>query len=133
MNPYRRPFGMLSSPWIVSGASVAALAVLTLLLWNPWSETGVVSAAPLRFYCAANVTKPVQQIIEQYQGEYGVEVQATFAWNWTDPPSPGHAMATSWFGRSAIGHSTCPPTVEISTSTEVRPSIITSTRPAIWA
>ena len=36
MNPYRRRFGTLSSPWIVSGTSVTALALL-VFYW-PGSE-----------------------------------------------------------------------------------------------
>jgi molybdenum ABC transporter molybdate-binding protein len=78
MNPYRRPFGVLSSPLLVSGVSVAALGLLTLLLWDPWARPGVVTAAPLRFYCAANVTKPVQAIIDDYRAKYGIEVHTSF-------------------------------------------------------
>jgi molybdate transport system substrate-binding protein len=72
----RRAF--LSNPWLVTSTSGLALALLILALWTPWEPASVTSAAPLRLYCAANVTKPMEQIVRQFHAEYGVEVEPTF-------------------------------------------------------
>jgi molybdenum ABC transporter molybdate-binding protein len=52
---------------------------LVVLLWSPWGETsGGRGSEPLRLYCAAGMTKPVQEIIQQYADEYGVRVEANY-------------------------------------------------------
>jgi molybdenum ABC transporter molybdate-binding protein len=78
VNPFHRRFGFLSSPVLVTGTSLIALGILTLLLWSPWSTTAIASERPLRFYVAAGMTKPVQEIIRQYRDQFGVEVEATY-------------------------------------------------------
>jgi molybdate transport system substrate-binding protein len=71
------PNGFLSRPWLVSGASLAALAALVVLLRAPWEAPGG-SAETLRLYCAAGMTAPMQEVIDAYRAETGVEVQATY-------------------------------------------------------
>jgi molybdenum ABC transporter molybdate-binding protein len=68
---------VLSNPWLVTGLSVAALAVLILLLINPWSQP-TIEPTKLRFYCAANATKAMEQIVQRYREQYGVEVEPTY-------------------------------------------------------
>jgi molybdenum ABC transporter molybdate-binding protein len=73
----RRAF--LSNPWLVTATSAALVALLVwLLVWDPWAGQAITAAAPLRMYCAANVTGPMQQIVHDFRQEYGVEVQPTF-------------------------------------------------------
>jgi ABC-type molybdate transport system substrate-binding protein len=78
MKPYTRHFCSLSNPFFVTGTSLAVLAGLALLLWAPWSQTSAGTTQPLRFYCAAGMTKPVEEVIRQYGEEYGVPVEATY-------------------------------------------------------
>ncbi|MCZ7647122.1 MAG: molybdate ABC transporter substrate-binding protein [Planctomycetota bacterium] len=58
-------------------ASVAAAGLLVVLLWNPWKHSGS-HGGNLTFYCAAGMTKPVQDVVQEYQREYGVTVQVEF-------------------------------------------------------
>jgi len=62
---------VLSNPWLVTGLSVAALAVLILLLINPWSQP-TIEPTKLRFYCAANATKAMEQIVQRYREQAGI-------------------------------------------------------------
>ncbi len=59
--------------------SVAAVVVLTaLLLWNPKDEESVYEGEPIVLYCAAGMKIPMEEIIEAYEKEYGVHVQANY-------------------------------------------------------
>lgn len=78
MNPYRRPFGLLANPVVVTLASLAALGGLLALLWSPLGEPEIHGGSPLVFFCAANVKKPMEKIVEAYQNEIGTPVQANF-------------------------------------------------------
>lgn len=69
---------LLSRPWLTTGASAGAAAVLTLLLWSPWSRPGVSGRATLRLYCAAGMSGPVAEIISDYEREYGARVEVTY-------------------------------------------------------
>ncbi|MCI0638344.1 MAG: molybdate ABC transporter substrate-binding protein [Gemmataceae bacterium] len=71
-----RPF--LSRPWLVAGASLAAAAVLVLLLDKPWERWGRTAVRPLRLYCAAGMNKPVAEILKEYQDVFGVPVNVTY-------------------------------------------------------
>src|SRR5262245_15341807 len=74
----RRHFSLLSYAWLVAALSLAALVLLGVLLWGPWERHGIASGRPLRFYCAAGMTKAVEEIIKDYEKAYGVRVQATY-------------------------------------------------------
>lgn len=78
MKAYRRHFFTLSSPVFVSTVSLALLSGLAFLLYSPWQQTSAGTSEPLRFYCAANATRPVEEIIKQYAAEYGEDVRATY-------------------------------------------------------
>lgn len=69
----------LSSSWLVSLGSLAAIAVLVLLLWEPWNRRGIAAGKALRFYCAAGMMKPVAEVIREYRQAYGVSVQVDYA------------------------------------------------------
>lgn len=71
-----RPF--LSRPWLVTGASLAALALLILLLKSPWNEASMGGSRPLMLYCAAAMTKPVADLLKDYQDNYGVQVDVSY-------------------------------------------------------
>ncbi|HXG11650.1 MAG TPA: substrate-binding domain-containing protein [Gemmataceae bacterium] len=73
-----RHFSLLSNAWLVAGASLAALAVLGVLLWSPWDRPAIAGREPLLVYCAAGLRKPVAEIIADYRKEYGVQVQVTY-------------------------------------------------------
>jgi molybdate transport system substrate-binding protein len=73
-----RHFGLLSNPWLVSVASVAALVLLGVLLWSPWDRPSAAGSRPLRLYCAAGMTRPIEEIIKAYGGECGVSVQPSY-------------------------------------------------------
>jgi molybdenum ABC transporter molybdate-binding protein len=70
--------GFLSNAWLVSGTSLLAVLVLSLLLWSPWDRPGIRSGRSLRLYCAAGLQKPVAEIIKKYAQEYGVTVEPTY-------------------------------------------------------
>lgn len=64
-------------------AFLASIGVMAgLIVWlnadpSPAGETGDADA-PLLLYCAAGIRKPVQQAVEDYRKEYGVDVQLQF-------------------------------------------------------
>jgi molybdate transport system substrate-binding protein len=72
------PNGFLSSPWMVSGASLAGLTVLVFLLWAPWDAPERTPNSALRLYCAAGMTAPMQEVIDAYRAETGVQVHASY-------------------------------------------------------
>ena len=62
---------------LVALGSLVVLALLCFLLFRsdkPASKTG----GSLRIYCAAGISVPVQEIIEQYRDKYGVEFETVF-------------------------------------------------------
>src|SRR5690349_17917558 len=67
----------LSNAWLVTGSSLAAIGVLVLLLWSMGSRTSV-RGKSLRIFCAAGMRKPVRAVIEQYEKDYGVTIQADY-------------------------------------------------------
>ena len=71
-----RPF--LSQPGLVAGTSVLAGAALVVLLWIPWQKSPAEIGRPLRLYCAAGMSKPVQKLLEDYEQTYGVKVEVSF-------------------------------------------------------
>jgi molybdenum ABC transporter molybdate-binding protein len=75
----RRHFSLLSHGWLVAALSLVALTGLSVLLWSPWERRGIAGGKPLHFYCAAGMTRPVEEIIENYKKEYGIPVQASYA------------------------------------------------------
>src|SRR3982074_1430845 len=68
---------LLSNAWLVSGASLAAVAVLVVLLWSMGSRPSRTGKS-LRLFCAAGVAKPMREIIHDYEQEFGVTVQADY-------------------------------------------------------
>src|SRR5262249_38939586 len=74
----RRHFSLLSHGWLVAALSLAALTILGVLLWSPWERRGIAGGKPLRFYCANGMTRPVTEIIKNYEKEHGVSVQASY-------------------------------------------------------
>ncbi|MCI0376462.1 MAG: substrate-binding domain-containing protein [Gemmataceae bacterium] len=76
MVPPSRPF--LSRPWLVAGTSLAAAAVLILLLDKPWERWGRAAARPLTLYCAAGLTNPVAELLQEYRETFGVPVTVTY-------------------------------------------------------
>src|SRR5262249_24571414 len=68
---------LLSNAWLVSGVSVATVAVLVVLLWSMGSRPSV-SGKPLRFFCAAGISKPMQEIIREYAEAYDVTIQPDY-------------------------------------------------------
>ncbi|MCI0457070.1 MAG: substrate-binding domain-containing protein [Gemmataceae bacterium] len=78
MSDRRAHFGFLSSPWLVGGSSLLAMALLTLLLWSPWERRASAGGKALRLYCAAGITKPVAEIIQEYQKTSSITVEPTY-------------------------------------------------------
>ena len=68
---------LLSSPWLVTGGSLAAVAVLVLLLWSMGSRPSVTGKS-LHLFCAAGMSKPMREIIHEYERLYGVTIQADY-------------------------------------------------------
>lgn len=67
----------LSRPWLVAGLSLGAAACLCLVLWSPW-EGASSGTRSLKLYCAAGLAKPVRALLEQYEAETGIKVEASF-------------------------------------------------------
>jgi molybdenum ABC transporter molybdate-binding protein len=65
--------------WMLAGISLLLIGGLVLFLWAPWDRPSVSSTKPLVFYCAAGMAKPVQDIVDDYQQQYGVQVQVNYA------------------------------------------------------
>jgi molybdate transport system substrate-binding protein len=68
---------LLSNGWLVSGGSVAAIALLVFLLWAMGSRPSVTGKS-LHLFCAAGISKPVRKIIQEYERAYGVTIQADY-------------------------------------------------------
>ena len=59
--------------------SAILLGLLILLLYSNQNKSNqTVTTDPIVFYCAAGMKPPVEQIVKQYQEEYGVEVQVQY-------------------------------------------------------
>ncbi len=77
----------LSNAWLVTGSSLAAVAVLVFflrILGSPSEEVDFSvpdsgSSKPLRLFCAAGMIKPVTTVIHDYRQEYHHTIQANFA------------------------------------------------------
>lgn len=65
--------GGMGGPWGIVLGSLAAMAILVALLWNPASRRG--EQADLVLYCAAGALRPVEELCAQYEQEYGVKVR----------------------------------------------------------
>lgn len=68
----------ISRPWLVTGLSLGALAVLALVLWSPWDRPSYAAGKRLRFYCAKGMIRPVDEIIGAYGARYGITVEAEY-------------------------------------------------------
>src|SRR5262249_48870454 len=68
---------LLSNAWLVSGASPATVPVLVLLLWSRGSGPREASKS-LRLFCAAGISKPMQEIIREYAAAYDVTIQPDY-------------------------------------------------------
>ena len=64
---------MLSQSALLAVASLVAIAVLIVLLWNP-SFRKASSDEELVLYCAAGLIKPVEEIAHDYQEKYHVKI-----------------------------------------------------------
>ena len=60
---------LLSNAWLVSGVSVATVAVLVVLLWSMGSRPSV-SGKSLRLFCAAGISKPLDQRTPASDGDF---------------------------------------------------------------
>ncbi len=65
--------GCVSLAWIVVVVSLAAIAILIVLLWQPGARRP--QADQLVLFCAAGLLKPVEEICAEYEDEYGVQVR----------------------------------------------------------
>lgn len=72
----RRSF--LSNAWMVTGSSLTAIVVLVVLLRSPWDDPAAAETRPLRLYCAAGMTKPVAELLQDYHKSYGVKVEVSY-------------------------------------------------------
>ena len=68
----------LSNSWLVSIGSVAAVVILVVLLWEPWNRRGIAAGKTLQFFCAAGATRPVAEVVKDYQRDYAVTVQTSY-------------------------------------------------------
>ena len=73
----RRSQGLLGNAWLATALSVAVLVLLGVLLWSPWDRRSI-AGSRLHFYCAAGMTRPVNDIIDQYRRDHGVQVHPTY-------------------------------------------------------
>lgn len=64
-------------PWLWAGGSAAAAAALIALLAWP-GRSGPQKGAELTLYCAAGMTKPVEEARQEYERRYGVRVNVTY-------------------------------------------------------
>lgn len=64
----------LAPAQLLALASLAAILVLGLLLWNPqWGHTA--TPTTLKLYCAAGLSRPVEEVCRQYEAEYQVRIE----------------------------------------------------------
>src|SRR4051812_41439873 len=68
----------LRNGWLVGGASVAAIALLTFLLSSPGHRSAHGKGQTLRLYCSAGMIKPVAELLKDYEKEFGVQVQTSY-------------------------------------------------------
>ncbi|HBI44588.1 MAG TPA: molybdate ABC transporter substrate-binding protein [Planctomycetales bacterium] len=77
LHPSRGARGSLA--FLAFLASALVLSVLVaLLFWDPWRTHGSAAKRPLLLYCAAGIRPPVEAAAQDYQREYGVEVQLQY-------------------------------------------------------
>jgi molybdate transport system substrate-binding protein len=72
MTAARSRTGLISRPWLMIGGSLAAMAVLVLLLWRPHLRGR--PQGDLVLYCAAGLHEPMAKICAAYEKECGVKV-----------------------------------------------------------
>jgi len=77
MQSHGRRGRILGSSWFITLGSLAAIAVLVALLWNPFDRRSH-AGKTIVFSCAAGMKKPVEKIIRKYQEEYDVTVKPTY-------------------------------------------------------
>lgn len=65
-------------PWLVVCGSVVLVAVLVVILWDPFGDNGSSSSEQLVLFCAAGMSQPVEELVARYQQEYGVTIQVEF-------------------------------------------------------
>jgi len=68
--------GATSGWWLLAGGSLAVIAVLVVLLIRPSGQER--PQGELVLYCAAGLSKPVQEVVDAYQKECGVKVLVQF-------------------------------------------------------
>jgi molybdenum ABC transporter molybdate-binding protein len=68
----------LSNGWLVAGTSGAVALALTLLLWSPWERWKAAQPTVLRLYCSAGMTKPVAELVKEYETAYGVRTEVSY-------------------------------------------------------
>lgn len=67
--------GFLLKPWLITLASLLALAVVILLLWGRRAGPELPAEEGLVLYCAAGILKPVEEVAAAYEQEYKVRVR----------------------------------------------------------
>ena len=63
---------------VLVGSVVVAAVLVGLLVWNPRAERERDSARPLVFYCAAGIKPPVEEVVKDYQDEFGVAIRLQY-------------------------------------------------------
>ncbi|MCP4189720.1 MAG: molybdate ABC transporter substrate-binding protein [Planctomycetaceae bacterium] len=63
--------------WIVAASALLIAGLIAAIKIGSDSRTEI-GAEPLRFYCAAGIRKPVQEIIAEYEAEYGIPVESSY-------------------------------------------------------
>jgi molybdate transport system substrate-binding protein len=71
----RHRTGLVSNFWIITGLSAAAFAVLAVLLWSPWDRPAV-GGGRITFFFAAGMTRPVEEITQEYRQSFDTEFES---------------------------------------------------------
>jgi molybdate transport system substrate-binding protein len=59
----------------VAVGSLGLVALLSLVLWAPWSRPSIDRTEELTLYCPAGMLRPVEATVNEYQREYGVSIR----------------------------------------------------------
>ncbi|MHC4518552.1 MAG: substrate-binding domain-containing protein [Planctomycetota bacterium] len=63
---------------VVVGSAVLVAVLVGLLVWNPRGQADRDSARPLVFYCAAGIKPPVEEVVRNYEDEFGVAIRLQY-------------------------------------------------------
>lgn len=77
VRPTRERSGRLNTLWVLLLGTAGLIGLLTLLLLQG-GPSRQPAEQPLLMYCAAGLRGPVEQIVQQYEQEYGVRVELQY-------------------------------------------------------